>query len=147
MEELLKRVGSFEAQISKTVQDGNPELQRATEELQSSSQQILKQASLLESTNSGRVKRGHAEAGHLIRQGKWALGIVSAVALLVSIWVSYTLPRQVIKPLLSLKEAVDHAAEGNLEIEFDVQGKGEIVDLVDSLRRMLEAVRQKAINK
>jgi methyl-accepting chemotaxis protein len=59
-------------------------------------------------------------------------------------WVSYILPRQVIKPLLSLKEAVDHAAQGNFEIEFDVQGKGEIVDLVDSLRSMLVAVRQKA---
>jgi len=144
LEELRTRGGSFDAQISKTVQEGNPELQRTTEELQSSSQQILLQASLLESTNWGRVKRDHAEAGHLIRQAEWALGIVSAVTLLVSIWVSYTLPRQVIKPLLSLKEAVDQAAEGNFEIEFDVQGKGEIVDLVDSLRRMLEAVRQKA---
>jgi methyl-accepting chemotaxis protein len=64
------------------------------------------------------------------------------VTLLVSIWVSYILPRQVIKPLLSLKEAVDHTAQGNFEIEFDVQGKGEIVDLVDSLRSMLVAVRQ-----
>jgi CHASE3 domain sensor protein len=144
LEELRKRVGSFDVQISKTVQEGNPELQRATEELQSSSQQILEQTSVLESVNWGRVKRNHAEAGHIIRQAEWALGIVSAVTLLVSIWVSYTLPRQVIKPLLSLKEAVDHAAEGNFEIEFDVQGKGEIVDLVDSLRRMLEAVRQEA---
>jgi CHASE3 domain sensor protein len=144
LEELRTRVGSFDAQISKTVQEGNPELQRTTEELQSSSQQILQRASLLESTNWGRVKRDHAEAGHLIRHAEWALGIVSAVTLLVSIWVSYTLPRQVIKPLLSLREAVDQAAEGNFEIEFDVQGKGEIVDLVDSLRRMLEAVRQKA---
>jgi CHASE3 domain sensor protein len=144
MEELRKRVGSFDAQISKTVQEGNPDLQRVTEELQSSSQQILQQASVLESVNWGRVQRDHAEAGHLIREAEWALGIVSAMTLLVSIWVSYTLPRQVIKPLLSLKEAVDHAATGNLEIEFDVQGKGEIVDLVDSLRRMLVAVRQKA---
>jgi hypothetical protein len=50
----------------------------------------------------------------------------------------------VIKPLLSLKEAVDHAALGNYEIEFDVHGKGEIVDLVESLRRMLASVRQRA---
>jgi len=58
--------------------------------------------------------------------------------------VSYTLQRQVVKPLLSLKEAVDHAAMRNFEIESHVQGKGEVVDLVDSLRRMLVAVRQKA---
>jgi HAMP domain-containing protein len=50
----------------------------------------------------------------------------------------------VIKPLLSLKEAVDHAALGNYEIEFDVHGKGEIVDLVESLRRMLTSIRQRA---
>jgi len=58
--------------------------------------------------------------------------------------VSYVLPRQVIKPLLSLKEAVDHAAAGNYEIEFDVHGKGEIVDLVESLRRMLASIRSKS---
>jgi len=144
MEELRKRVGSFDAQISKTVQEGSPELQRITEELQSSSQQILEQASFLESVNWGRVQRDHAQAGHLIRRAEWTLGIVSAVTLLVSVWVSYILPRQVIKPLLSLREAVDHVAQGNCEIEFDVQGKGEIVDLVDSLRRMLVAVRQKS---
>ncbi|MGB2897841.1 MAG: HAMP domain-containing protein [Candidatus Acidiferrum sp.] len=144
MEELRKRVGSFDAQISKTVQEANPELQRVTEDLQRSSQQILEEASLLESVNWGRVQRDHAQAGHLIRRAEWTLGIVSVVTLLVSIWVSYILPGQVIKPLLSLKEAVDHAAQGNFEIEFEVQGKGEIVDLVDSLRSMLVAVRQKA---
>lgn len=112
-EELRKRVGSFDAQISKTVQEGNPELQRATEELQNSRQQIFQQASVLESVNWRRVQRDHAEAGHLIREAEWALGIVAAVTLLVSIWVSYTLPLQVIRPLLSLKEAVDHAAMGN----------------------------------
>jgi hypothetical protein len=40
--------------------EGNPELQRNTEELQSSSQQILEQTSVLESVNWGRVKRDHA---------------------------------------------------------------------------------------
>jgi HAMP domain-containing protein len=43
-----------------------------------------------------------------------------------------------------LKEAVDQAALGNYEIEFDVHGKGEIVDLVESLRRMLTSIRQRA---
>jgi len=57
--------------------------------------------------------------------------------------VSYTLPRQVVKPLLSLKEAVDHAAMRNCEIESYVLGKGQVVDPVNSLRRMPVAVRQK----
>lgn len=144
MQELRKQVSSFDAQISETVQQGNPELQRVTEDLQTSSQEILQQTSVLESANWSRVQKDHAQAKHLLRQAEWALGIVSAMTLLISVWVSYALPRQVIKPLLNLKEAVDHAAEGNYEIDFDVQGKGEIVELVESLRRLLAAVRQSA---
>jgi methyl-accepting chemotaxis protein len=144
IDELRKRVGSFDAQISETVQEGNPELQRVTEDLQTSSQEILRQTSGLESTNWSRVQKDHAEAGRLIQEAEWALGIVSVLTLVISVWVSYTLPRQVVKPLLKLKEAVDHAAEGNYEIDFEVQGKGEIVDLADSLRRLFAAVRQKS---
>jgi nitrogen fixation/metabolism regulation signal transduction histidine kinase len=47
---------------------------------------------------------------------------------LLSIWISFILPRQVAAPLVRLKEAVDHAAAGNYEIEFELHGKGEIVD-------------------
>jgi methyl-accepting chemotaxis protein len=144
IDELRKRVGSFDAQISETVQEGNPELQQITEDLQTSSQEILRQTSGLESTNWSRVQKDHAEAGRLIQKAEWALGIVSVLTLLISVWVSYTLPRQVVKPLLKLKEAVDHAAEGNYEIDFEVQGKGEIVDLVESLRHLFVTVRQKA---
>jgi CHASE3 domain sensor protein len=144
MDELRKRVGSFDAQISETVQEENPELQRATEDLKTSSQMILEQTSVLESANWNRVQRDHTEARRLIRQAEWALGIVSVLTLIISTWVSYILPWQVIKPLLKLKEAIDHAAEENYEIDFEVQGKGEIVDLVESLRHMLAAVRQKA---
>jgi methyl-accepting chemotaxis protein len=144
IDELRKRVGSFDAQISETVQEGNPELQRVTEDLQTSSQEILRQTSGLESTNWSRVQKDHAEAGRLIQEAEWALGIVSVLTLVISVWVSYTLPRQVVKPLLKLKEAVDHAAEGNYEIDFEVQGKGEIVDLVESLRHLFAAVRQKS---
>jgi CHASE3 domain sensor protein len=144
MDELRKRVGSFDAQISETVQEENPELQRATEDLKTSSQMILEQTSVLESANWNRVQRDHTEARRLIRQAEWALGIVSVLTLIISTWVSYILPWQVIKPLLKLKEAIDHAAEENYEIDFEVQGKGEIVDLVESLRHMLAAVRQRA---
>jgi CHASE3 domain sensor protein len=106
LEELRKRVGSFDAQISATVQDGNPELQRVTEDLQASSQEILREASLLESVNWDLVQKDHAEAGHLIRQAERALGIVSFITVVISVWVSYALPHQVIKPLVNLKEAI-----------------------------------------
>jgi methyl-accepting chemotaxis protein len=144
VEELRKRVNSFDAQISETAQQGNPELQRITEDLQTSSQEVLRQASGLEAVNWDRVQKDHAEAGHLIRQAEWALGIVSTITLIISVWVSFALPRQVIKPLLNLKAAIDHAAQGNYEIDFDVQGKGEIVELVESLRRLFAVMRQKA---
>jgi len=112
--------------------------------LQNSSQEILSNTSKLESVNWRRVQSDHGNARKLLVEAEWALTIVSALTLLVSVWVSYILPRQVIKPLLSLKEAVDHAAEGNYEIEFDVQGKGEIVELVGSLQRLLDSVRHRA---
>src|ERR1700739_757963 len=144
VEELRKRIGSFDAQISETAQDGNPELQRVADDLQASSQELLREASLLKTVNWERVQKDHVEAGHLIRQAEWALGIVSVVTLLISVWVSFALPRQVIKPLVNLKAAIDHAAQGNYEIDFDVQGKGEIVELVESLRRLFTVMRQKA---
>jgi methyl-accepting chemotaxis protein len=144
IEELRRRVASFDSQITETAQQGNPVLQQATEDLQDTSQKILGIAAELESRNWNRVQKGHVDARHLIGRAEWALSIVSAITLLISILVSYALPRQVIKPLLNLKEAVDHAAEGNFEIDFDVQGKGEIVELAKSLRGLLAAVRQKS---
>lgn len=144
IDELRHQVASFDSQITETAQQGNPELQRVTEDLQDSSQQILTSAANLESRNWSRVQIGHADARRLIKRAEWALSIVSVVTLLISIWVSYMLPREVVKPLLNLKEAVDHAAEGNFEIDFDVQGKGEIVDLTESLRALLVAVRQRS---
>jgi HAMP domain-containing protein len=52
------------------------------------------------------------------------------------------LPRQVVKPLLSLKEAVDHAAAGNYEIDFEIQGEGEVVELANSIRNLIAHVRE-----
>jgi methyl-accepting chemotaxis protein len=144
VEDLRRQVSSFDSQITQTAQQGNRTLQQVTADLQDSSQKILSIAADVESRNWSRVQLGHADARHLIERAEWALSVVSAVTLLMSIWVSYTLPRAVVKPLLNLKGAVDHAAEENFEIDFDVQGKGEIVDLTESLRGLLAAVRQKS---
>jgi nitrogen fixation/metabolism regulation signal transduction histidine kinase len=70
-------------------------------------------------------------------------GSISFLTLLVSIWVSFTLPRQVVKPLTDLKAAVDHAAAGNYEIEFDVKGDGEVVQLAASVRNLIAHLREK----
>jgi len=57
------------------------------------------------------------------------------------VWISFVLPRQVVKPLLSLREAVDHAAAGNYEIDFDIQGEGEVVQLANSIRNLIAHVQ------
>jgi CHASE3 domain sensor protein len=143
IEDLRKRVGSFDAQISETVQEGNPALRQVTENLQTSSQRVLQLASQMEKENWRRVENDRAEARHLLLEAEWALGIVSFLTLLFSVWVSFILPRQVVKPLISLKEAVDHLAAGNDEFDFDIRGGGEVVELARSVQNMLVTVRQK----
>ena len=145
VEELRKRIDSFDSQIIRTAQQDNPKLRKVTSDLNDSSEEVLKIASELESRNWDKVRKEHAEARDLIRQAERSVSIVSAITLLTSIWVSFILPRQVVKPLLELKKSIDHAAAGDFEIEFDVQGKGEIVELAASLRNMFAGV-QKALS-
>jgi len=140
--ELRNRVDSFDAQISKTAQAGNPALREITAGLQSSGQTLLDLSSQLESRSWQRIENDHSRAQKLISRAEWALAIVSAITFIVSVWVSFILPRQVVKPLLSLKEAVDHAAAGNYEIEFDIKGSGEAVELANSIRNLIAHVRE-----
>ena len=140
--ELRDRVDSFDAQISKTVQEGNPALGQITVELHNSGQGVLDLASQLETRNWSRIESDHHKAQRLISRAEWSLTIVSAITFLVSVWISFVLPRQVVKPLLSLKEAVDHAAAGNYEIDFEIQGEGEVVELANSIRNLIAHVRE-----
>ena len=141
IEELRNRVGSFDAQISETVQAGNPALAPVTADLQTLSQEVLRLLSELETENWTRVETDHKEARRLIRQAEWALSIVSALTLLFSVWVSFILPRQVVKPLLSLREAVDHAAQGHNLIDFEIEGRGEVADLAKSVQNLIAQLR------
>jgi len=142
VDELRNRVGSFDAQITKTVQEGDPALRHITVDLQSTGQEVLAMTGKLEAKSWDRVEHDHRKARRLISAAEWSLSIVSAITLLVSIWISFTLPKQVVKPLISLKEAVDHAAAGNYEIEFDIQGEGEVVQLADSIRLLIAHLRE-----
>jgi nitrogen fixation/metabolism regulation signal transduction histidine kinase len=142
VDELRNRVGSFDAQITKTVQEGDPALRHITVDLQSTGQEVLTMTGKLEAKSWDRVEHDHRKARRLISAAEWSLSIVSAITLLVSVWISFTLPKQVVKPLLSLKEAVDHAAAGNYEIEFDIQGEGEVVQLADSIRLLIAHLRE-----
>ncbi len=142
VDELRNRVGSFDAQITKTVQEGDPALRHITVDLQNSGQEVLTMTGKLEAKSWDRVEHDHRKARRLSSAAEWSLSIVSAITLLVSVWISFTLPKQVVKPLISLKEAVDHAAAGNYEIEFDIQGEGEVVQLADSIRLLIAHLRE-----
>ena len=142
--ELRNHVWSFDAQISETVREGNPALGPVTADLQTSSQEVLRLLSELETRNWKRVESDHREARRLIRSAEWALSIVSAITLLFSVWVSFILPRQVVKPLISLREAVDHAAQGDGAIDLEIEGRGEVADLALSVRNLIVQLRQNA---
>jgi nitrogen fixation/metabolism regulation signal transduction histidine kinase len=143
IEELRTRIGSFDAQISKTAQEGNPALKQITSDLQTSGEDVLRLTSELEARNWDRIDGDHRRAKRLISKSEWALSIVSAITLLVSIWISFILPQQVVRPLISLKEAVDHAAAGNYEIEFEIHGEGEVVQLANSIRNLISHVKER----
>ena len=66
---------------------------------------------------------------------------MSALTLLFSVLVSMILPRQVVKPLINLREAVDHVAEGNGAIDFDIAGRGEVADLAKSVQNLIAHMR------
>ncbi|HUU12133.1 MAG TPA: hypothetical protein VM182_00310 [Terriglobia bacterium] len=146
VEELRNRVGSFDAQITATIEAEDPTLHRITSDLRQSSNKILQLTSELERRSWERVQRNHEEARKLVRRAEWVLIIVSGLTLLLSVWVSFVLPRAVVKPLIDLKAAVDRAVGGNYEIEFDVQGKGEAVQLANSVRNLIAHVREKKDN-
>ena len=144
IDDLRSQVGSFDAQITTTMEAGDPILRRFTPALQASSQRVLQIASDLETRSWVRVQHDHEEARHLLHRAEWVLSIVSGLTLLLSVWISFVLPRQVVKPLLELREAVDHAASGNYLIDFELQGKGEVVDLAKSVRNLISRVRPAA---
>jgi nitrogen fixation/metabolism regulation signal transduction histidine kinase len=143
IQKLRTRVESFDTRITQAIQVGNPALHQVTPDLQASSQQTLQLASELEKRNWARVQLDHQEARQLIHRAEWGLSIVSAITLVFSVWVSLILPRQVIQPLVSLKEAVDHAATGNYEVEFELHGGGEVGELAKSVQNLTSLLRRK----
>lgn len=146
IDELRTRVGSFDAQITETLEATDPSLRQTSIGLQQASDRFLQLASSLETRSWHRVENDHQEARRLKRRAEWVLSIVSALVFLLSVWISFVLPREVVSPLVDLKEAVDHACAGNYEIEFDVQGEGEVVQLANSVRELIAHVEQKEMN-
>lgn len=143
LQQLHQTTSSFDAGVTAAGEE-NPELQQLTQQLQTSSESILHLSSLLEQQSWQRVEQDRHDAQKLLHRAELIGGIISALVLLISVWVSFILPREVVRPLLDLKSAVDHAAAGNYEIEFDLQGKGEVVQLANSVRNLIAHVREKS---
>jgi CHASE3 domain sensor protein len=143
IEMLRARIESFDAEVAAKVEQNDPQIRQTSRELATASQRIVSLSTELESRSWQRVQRDHQRARALLVRAEVIGGIVSLLTLLVSIWVSFTLPRQVVKPLTDLKQAVDHAAAGNYEIGFDVKGDGEVVELAASVRNLIAHVREK----
>jgi len=140
---LRARIESFDAEVAEKAEENDPEIRRTSRELSAASQQVITLATELESRSWERVQEDHERARALLFRAEVVGGIVSLITVLVSVWISFVLPRQVVKPLTDLKTAVDHAAAGKYEIEFALQGKGEVVELADSVRNLIAHVRQK----
>jgi methyl-accepting chemotaxis protein len=137
VDELRAQVGSFDAEITKTMETGDPAFRRYASEIESSSQLVFDLTSGLEARIWLRVQDDHRKAQRLLRRAEWVLSIVSVIVILLSVWITFVLPREIVKPLISLKDAVNDAASGNYHIEFELVGKGEIVDLAKSVRNLI----------
>ncbi len=143
VQELQDRIGSLDVQVAQTLIAEDSAFRQITQDLRDSSNEFLRLSGDLEKRSWERVQRDHQQARALVRRAEWVLIIVSAMTLLVSVWVSFILPHEAVRPLAELKEAVDHAVAGNFEIEFDVQGEGEVVQLANSVRSLIAQVREK----
>jgi CHASE3 domain sensor protein len=146
VEELHKRVGSLDAQVATTLEAEDPAFRQNFADLRTSSDAIVQESSDLETRSWRRVLRDQDRARLLVRRAEWVLCIVSALTILLSVWVSFVLPRTVVEPLVALKAAVDRAAAGNYAFDFDVEGEGEVVQLANSVRKLLADVREREEN-
>jgi nitrogen fixation/metabolism regulation signal transduction histidine kinase len=137
VDKLRAQVDSFDTQIMSTLQASDPKLRQVADDLDTSSHEIFSLTSALEMRNWERVQDDHQSARKLLHRAEWILSIVSVLTIFLSIWMSLVLPRQVVKPLLTLKDAVDHAVSGNYQIDFELQGAGEVVELAKSVRTLI----------
>jgi CHASE3 domain sensor protein len=142
VDELHTRVDSFDAEVANTVETDDPTFRRYADAIESSSHDVFELTSGLEVRIWQRVQDDHRNAQRLLRRAEWVLSIVSAAVILLSIWITFALPREIVKPLISLKNAVDDAASGNYQIEFELEGKGEVVDLAKSVCNLISHITQ-----
>jgi methyl-accepting chemotaxis protein len=142
VDELRTEADSFDAEITNAVETSDPTFRRYASDIESSGREVLDLSSGLEARIWQRVQDDHKKAQRLLRRAEWVLSIVSAVVIVLSLWITFALPREIVKALISLKNAVDDAASGNYQIEFELVGKGEVVDLAKSVCNLISHITQ-----
>ena len=140
VDELRTQVNSFDGEITKTAETGDPTFRRYAGDIEISSQQVFDLTSGLEERIWQRVQEDHRNAQRLLRRAEWVGSVVSVIVVLLSIWITFALPREIVKPLVSLKNAVDDAASGNYQIEFELEGNGEVVELAKSVCNLISHI-------
>jgi CHASE3 domain sensor protein len=138
MDELRARASSFDDQITKTLQAADPTLSKVTADLQASSEQVLQILSGLETQNWNAVQEDHREARQLLHRAEWTLSIVSALTFLLSVWISFVLPEQIVQPLVRLKQSVDRALTDGRNADLSFPAEGEVGELSESIKRLIE---------
>jgi methyl-accepting chemotaxis protein len=141
IDQLRDRASSFDDQITATIQTEDPALSKATTDLQLSSEKVLQTLSTIQEENWNAVQRDHRQARQLLHRAEWALSIVSGLTFILSVWISFVLPRQLVQPLLGLKQAVDLAISDGHEGDLNVCADGELGQLAQSIRRLIAHLR------
>jgi len=141
LEDIGDRVSSFDLEVTQRMVAEDPAFRQIAFDLESSNSQIQRLSADLRDRSWQRVEREHAETRQLVRRAELVLLIVSGIILVVSILVSFILPRAVVKPLVDLRQAIDHAVSGDYDVEINVEGEGEVVELASSIRELIGHLR------
>jgi methyl-accepting chemotaxis protein len=99
---------------------------------------VLKMAALQQKSMA--ATQAEVEAAAL--QGKIALGVGSALALLTAIVIAWTLTRSITRSVNSAKDAAERIASGDLTREIVTDSRDEIGDMVAAMARMQNALRK-----
>jgi CHASE3 domain sensor protein len=142
MEDIGARVNSLDPEITQRLVAEDPAFRQIAFDLESSSRQIARLSTDLRDRSWQRVEREHADARRLVRRAEIVLLVVSSIVLILSILVSFILPREVAKPLADLRQAIDHALTGDYDVEIKVEGEGEIVELASGIRELIGHLRE-----
>ena len=76
------------------------------------------------------------------RDATIALSLGGALAVLLAIWMAWRITRSVVTPINEAKRVAQSIAAGDLTQDFDVTGKDEAAELLESLRAMQVSLRE-----